>query len=130
MDLQIQCSLYCSPCNKIEGWKWKRSKCFFTYIHLDLFCSQPSRWSHIIHVSVVTNKMIIRLKIWDQSYNKICCMSLPLLYSYLVIGITCIGKQTVCSKAYNFLNLVMVVGASSKMIWLTKLGRKVIWISL
>ena len=25
-----------------EGWEQKRSKCFFTYIHLDLFSSQPS----------------------------------------------------------------------------------------
>ena len=27
---------------EIEGWEWKRSKCFFTYIHLDLFRSHPS----------------------------------------------------------------------------------------
>ena len=25
-----------------EGWKWKRYKCLFTYIHLDLFRSHPS----------------------------------------------------------------------------------------
>ena len=30
------------PCFHIKGWERKRSKCFFTYIHLDLFCSHPS----------------------------------------------------------------------------------------
>ena len=28
-------------CKKIKGWEWKRSKCFFIYIHLDLFRSHP-----------------------------------------------------------------------------------------
>ena len=31
--------------NQVERWERKRSKWFFTYIHLDRFRSHPSKWS-------------------------------------------------------------------------------------
>ena len=31
---------------QIQGWEQKRSLCFFTYIHLDLFRSHPSKYAY------------------------------------------------------------------------------------
>ena len=38
-----------------EGWEWKRSKCFFTYIHLDLFCSHPSNFLLPLDANIYIN---------------------------------------------------------------------------
>ena len=51
-----------APGIQIKGWERNKSKCFFTFIHLDFFCSQPSKWYHCWWLTwrlVKTNKNIL-----------------------------------------------------------------------
>ena len=46
---------------QIEGWERKRSMCFFTYIHLDLFRFHPSKYETVLTYTIprFPNKMHI-----------------------------------------------------------------------
>ena len=51
------CQKWKETTNHIEGWERKRSKCYFTYIHLDLFRSHSS----ICKMQILTCTLILWL---------------------------------------------------------------------
>ena len=53
----------------IEGWEQKRFKCFFSYIHLDIFHSHHSLWSH--WVTIILSYMIFTVFFQEVDFNVI-----------------------------------------------------------
>ena len=60
---------YRTETKHFEGWEQKRSNCFFTYINLDLFHSQPSIWSR----KTIKDGEISKIKKYVQRTNYILC---------------------------------------------------------
>ena len=77
------------------GWERKRFKCFFTYIHLDLFRSHPSTYRALFSLICVLSKIspvfhCIQINIWKiLTNNKEVPYLKIMLFSSQIIGCVC-----------------------------------------
>ena len=110
-----------------KGWEQKRSNCFFTYIHLDLFCLHPSIFSmyiatvmgnnnfskYIFSASASDNRITDEFQ-WNFSCHlsmttKVCCIVCHLLLVVYLYGRLFFVTDRVCSWLYRLNSVIVLV---------------------